>query len=363
MSYRIADLITAAQALGASDIHLIEGLAPRARVNGQLVDLAGDVLTDADCEDLAEQLVGRQYDSIRMIGELDDAATIAGVRIRINLFRQQGHISAALRLLSSSIPELRTLGLPPVVNEFPTYRKGIVLVTGETGSGKSTTLAAILNQINHTRREHIITLEDPVEYIYKPDKCIINQREIGKDTESYADGLRAILREDPDIILIGEMRDPVSMETAMTAAETGHLVFATLHTGSAPESVDRIVSTFPAERHNQIRMQLSTTLRAILSQQLLPRANGRGRIVAVECMLNTPAMQNLIREGKTPQMYSTMLATANLGSITMDNCLINMVLNGSITRETAIAAANDAQYVAGKTNGFGMGAGRYMPGL
>ena len=240
---------------------------------------------------------------------------------------------------------MEQLGLPPVVSDFPSYRKGIILVTGETGSGKSTTLAAILNQINHTRTDHIITLEDPIEYLYDPDKCIINQREIGKDTESYDDGLRAILREDPDVILIGEMRDLNTIETALTAAETGHLVFATLHTNSAPDSIDRMVGVFPAARQQQIRLQLSTTLKAVLSQQLLVRKSGQGRVAACEVMVVTPAIKNLIREGKTPQMMSSMLSGASEGSLTMDNCLIKMVKEGSISSKIAYEACNDKEYM------------------
>ena len=342
----VETLIEQAAACKASDLHIAYGVPPKVRRDGELQDLEGFApLTDQDCETVAQELLG---ESMPALGERDLSIELAGRRVRVNLFRQSGHVSAALRILADSIPELDALGLPPAVQNFPALQRGIVLVTGETGSGKSTTLAAILDEINHTRQEHIITLEDPVEYIYTMDKCIINQREIGTDTESYEAGLRAILREDPDVILIGEMRDPSSMETAMTAAETGHLVFATLHTNSAPESVDRIVDTFPAERQQQIRMQLSVTLKAILSQQLLIRKGGKGRIVACECMINTPAIANLIRENKTPQMYSSMLSSANLGSITMDNCLLRMVAEGSIDSKTALEAANDKAYLQKK---------------
>ncbi len=343
-------LVRDAAERGASDIHVVYGVPAKCRIDGVLVNLydGGLAMTDEECDALAEELAGDEYHEIENIGQLDLARTIAGRRIRINLFRQQGHVSAALRILSDTIPNLDKLGLPPIVQDFPTYHKGIILVTGETGSGKSTTLAALLDRINHTRREHIITLEDPIEYIYEPDQCLINQREIGTDTESYAAGLRAILREDPDIILIGEMRDDVTIETAITAAETGHLVFATLHTNSAADSVDRIVGTFPADRQGQIRLELSQTLKAVLSQQLLLRAGGKGRVVACECMINTPAIQNLIREGKTPQMQSTMLTNADAGSITMDNCLIQMAMSGAIDRNTAVDACNSRDYVKKK---------------
>ena len=349
MIYDVEELVATAAARNASDIHLIAGLPPKCRIDGALVNLHDEVLTHDNCESIAASLAGAaEYERMKKIGELDFARTIADERIRINLFRQQGNVSAALRILSNHIPELAKLGLPRIVSDFPSYNKGIVLVTGETGSGKSTTLAAILDQINHTRAEHIITLEDPIEYIYQPDRAIINQREIGVDTRSYSDGLRAILREDPDIILIGEMRDAETMETALTAAETGHLVFATLHTNSAPDSVDRIVGSFPAERQQQIILQLSTTLKAILSQQLLGRRGGKGRVCACESLINTSAIANLIREGKTPQMYSSMLSAANVGSMTMDNCLLQMVSDGRIDRDVAFESCNDHDYIKKK---------------
>lgn len=357
-AWTVDELVENAASLGASDIHLVYGLPPKCRVDGRLENLAGEPMTDDDCEETAAFLAGNDYEKIEKIGELDLAKTIAGRRCRLNLFRQQGHVSVALRILSDEIPQLSKLGLPPAVNKFPTYDSGIVLITGETGSGKSTTLAAIINEINHTREEHIITLEDPIEYIYKPDKCIINQRQVGTDTASYADGLRAILREDPDIILIGEMRDRETIETALTAAETGHLVFATLHTNGAVDSVDRIVGTFPADRQPQIRLQLSTTLRATLSQKLLVRAGGKGRAAACECMISTSAIRNLIREGKTPQMESSMLTGANEGSLTLDNCLIQMVLERTIDYNTAIAAARDPENIKKRLGG---GQGMDMP--
>ena len=292
----IQEIVENAARQGASDIHIIAGLCPKCRIDGEIVSLMDTVLTPADTIMLAKEIAGKQFTEIEEIGELDTGGTIAGLRVRVNIFHQQGQISIVLRILSSRIPDLEQLGLPPIVSTFPTWEKGIVLVTGETGSGKSTTLAAILDKINHTRKQHIITLEDPIEYIYKPDLCIINQREIGQDTKSYADGLRAILREDPDVILIGEMRDLDTIETALTAAETGHLVFATLHTNSAVDSIDRIVGVFPEARQSQIRLQLSTTLKAVVSQQLLKRASGHGRVVAAEVMIATSALQNLIRE-------------------------------------------------------------------
>ncbi len=346
MPVSLTDLIVRSRDMRGSDIHLVRGLPPKVRIDGALTDFPGEApLTDAQCESYARELAGEEYETIRDIGELDLALTFAGeIRCRINIFRQQKSVSCAIRILADKIPNLDDLGLPPAVQTLPGLNRGIVLVTGETGSGKSTTLAAMLDRINHTSDQHIITLEDPIEYIYTPDRCVINQREIGTDTASYADGLRAILREDPDVILVGEMRDLNTIETALTAAETGHLVFATLHTNSAPESIDRMVDVFPAERQRQIRLQLSTTLMAVLSQQLLPRRE-RGRVAACELMMVTPAIRNLIREGKTPQIISALGTSAQEGSITMDNCLIKLCKERAITPETARRAARDEAYV------------------
>ena len=338
---------------GASDIHLTAGQPAKYRLHGEITSIFPEdgPLSPEDCVEYAKELVGEDWHKVEKIGELDAAISVKGHRIRINLYRVRNTISACLRLLSDWIPKISDLNLPEAISYFPTYNKGIVLVTGETGSGKSTTLAAILDEINHTRNEHIITLEDPIEYVYEPDKCVISQREVGSDTASYADGLKAILREDPDIILIGEMRDSETIETALTAAETGHLVFATLHTNSAADSVDRIVGTFPAEHQQQIRLQLSTTIKAVLSQQLLLKKGGHGRVAACEVMIATPAIRNQIREGKTPQMESAILASANEGSITMDNYLIKLVREGKIDANTAVEAANNIDRVQAEVGG------------
>ena len=347
MKLSLDQIVSAAVAAGASDVHLVYGLPVRFRVDGGLVDMDGDRLTDEDCAAVAAALTDERLGAM---GEIDGARSFPdGTRVRFNLFRQRGHISSAVRILSAEIPALSSLGLPPAVADFPKLPHGIILVTGETGSGKSTTLAAILNEINHTRSDHIITLEDPIEYLYEADRCIIDQREIGRDTRSYSDGLRAILREDPDVILIGEMRDLDTIETALTAAETGHLVFATLHTGSAPDAIDRIVQVFPAERQAQIRMQLSMTLAAVLSQQLLLRRGGTGRVAACELMMVTPAIRNLIREGKTPQIVNALSTSASEGSITMDNALIRLCRDKTIAAQTAQSAARDADFVRKNT--------------
>lgn len=340
----IAELIARAAELGASDLHLVCGLPPMVRCSGALLPLEGAApLSGEECLRLGGELAeGRELPAR---GELDLSRTLSGVRVRVNLYRAQGQLSAAVRLLSDQIPPLATLGLPPAALELTSLRRGILLVTGETGSGKSTTLASMLDEINRTRAGHLITLEDPIEYLHTPRRCVINQREIGRDTESYAVGLRAALREDPDILLIGEMRDLDTIETALTAAETGHLVLATLHTNSAADSIDRMVSVFPEGRQQQIRMQLSMTLRAVLSQQLLPRADGQGRVLACELMMVNAAIRNLIREGKTPQIANAVATSAKDGSITMDNALIRLVQSRAISAAAAREAAWDPEYV------------------
>lgn len=345
----IVRLIEKAHEVGASDVHLVQGLPPKFRVNGSLVTAFDQTLTHDDCERIGLALAGEKCRTIEHAGELDMAKTINGIRVRINLFRSQGHISAALRLLSDEIPALDSLGLPAPVLAFPRLQRGIILVTGETGSGKSTTLAALIDKINHTRAENIITMEDPIEYLYTPDRSIISQREIGNDTACFSDALRAILREDPDIVLVGEMRDLETIQTALTVAETGHLVFATLHTKSAAESIDRMVDVFPEGLQRQIRMQLSTCLEAVLSQQLVLKADGSGRILACELMLVTPAIRNLIREAKTPQIASALGTSAAIGNITMDNALLKLYRDRLITTETAREAAHDYDYIEKNT--------------
>lgn len=346
MSMTIEQLVAKARADHASDIHLIYGLPPKYRKDGQLEDMASEALSANDCTAYARELAGtpEAFDDYLQTGELDAANTYAGNRCRIHIFRQQGLPSVALRLLSDRIPQLDTLGLPPAALKLPDMHKGIVLVTGETGSGKSTTLAALLDYINHTRKAHIVTLEDPVEYVYKPDKCAINQREVGKDTASFAAGLRASLREDPNVILIGEMRDRETIETAITAAETGHLVFGTLHTGSASDAVDRIVQVFPEGMQTQIRLQLSMCLQAVLTQQLIPKKNG-GRALACEFMLVTDAIRNLIRNGNTPQIANAVATSAAIGGQTMDQALVRLIRGGQITRDMGLRYAHEPDYI------------------
>lgn len=356
----ISELVRRAADLGASDIHLVYGRPPRFRVDGSICEDGGQALTQEDCDSYAKELAGDGFDALKKTGELDSARTIAGVRCRLNIFSQQGHFSAAIRLLHDRIPKLDELGLPAAVMEFPSYNQGIVLITGETGSGKSTTLAAVLDSINHTQPKHILTLEDPIEYVYTPDRCVINQREVGRDTQSFSAGLRAALREDPDVILVGEMRDLDTIETALTAAETGHLVFGTVHTNSAADSIDRIVGVFPAERQQQIRLQLSMTLRAVLSQQLLPKNSGGGRVLACEVMKVDGAIRNLIREGKTPQIQNAIQTSGAAGNILMDRALQTLFASGKISRETYESALRDPSQ--GKLAGM-TGTGRSASGM
>ena len=342
----IEQLVAKAKQDGASDIHLICGLPPKYRLDGELKNMADEPLTADDCIAYAKEQAKtpEEYAKYEEVGELDSAATYAGNRCRIHVFKQQGVPSSALRLLSDTIPDLQTLGLPPAAMELPDLHKGIVLVTGETGSGKSTTLAAMIDYINHHKNCHIVTLEDPVEYLYKPDKAAINQREVGKDTETFASGLRASLREDPNVILIGEMRDKETIETAITAAETGHLVFGTLHTGSAADSIDRIVQTFPEGMQTQIRLQLSTCMQAVISQQLLPKKMG-GRALAAELMIVTDAIRNLIRNGNTPQIQNAVATSAAIGGQTMDQALVKLVRSGQISKDIAVEYSHEKDYV------------------
>ncbi|MCR5469139.1 MAG: PilT/PilU family type 4a pilus ATPase [Lachnospiraceae bacterium] len=340
----VEELVIKAREDGASDIHIICNLPPKYRKSGRLENMSDEVMSFEDCVDATRWLAGSAYDEFERVGELDLAGTYGGNRCRVHIFKQQGIPSIALRLLSETIPKLDTLGLPPAVMDLTKLHKGIVLVTGETGSGKSTTLAALLDCINHTRYDHIVTLEDPVEYVYKPDKCAINQREVGKDTKSFASGLRASLREDPNVILIGEMRDTETIETAITAAETGHLVFGTLHTGSAADSIDRIVQVFPEGAQQQIRMQLSMTLVAVLTQQLVPKKGG-GRALAAEMMVVTDAIRNLIRTGNTPQIANAVATSTDIGGQTMDQALVKLVRTGQITREDALHYAKEEAYI------------------
>jgi twitching motility protein PilT len=344
MNFDFADVVLATLDRKASDLHLTAGAPPTVRVRGKLVALDFPPLSSQDTREIIYSILA---DDMRTRFErdlqLDFAYTVPGVgRFRVNAYRQRASYGAAFRLIPTEIPELEALGLPPVVHELVKKPRGLVLVTGPTGSGKSTTLAAMIDRINATREEHIMTVEDPIEFLHRHKKCIVNQRELGADAQSFATALKGALRQDPDVILVGEMRDLETISTALTAAETGHLVFATLHTQDAPQTVDRIIDVFPPGQQGQVRMMLSVSLQGILTQQLLPTADGMGRIAAIEVLTPTPAVRNLIREHKTHQIYSAMQTGAAHGMQTMDAALADLVRAGKITRELALSRAGNA---------------------
>ena len=302
----IDDLLIRARKMGASDVHVTVGIPPKCRVNGELVTLMEGRILPADSKALVEQMIpGRLVERFNREGEVDFSYAIKGVgRFRVNIFKQRGTMSFVIRLVNTEIPSPESLGLPQSVLELVKKKRGLILVTGPTGSGKSTTLASLIHIINQTQNKHIITLEDPIEYLHSHEKSIVNQREVGIDTQSYAGALRAALREDPDIILVGEMRDLDTIATAVTAAETGHLVLSTLHTIGAVPTIERIIDVFPMNQQAQIRLQLATLLEAIISQQLLPTADRKGRVAAFEIMYANSAVRNLIREAKPHQIPS-----------------------------------------------------------
>ncbi|OAA82691.1 type IV pilus twitching motility protein PilT [Clostridium ljungdahlii] len=330
----------------ASDLHLTVGIAPVIRVNGELEVLGKEKLQPSDTERFSKEILGKDYDKYMKIGEIDISFSVAGLgRFRVNVFKQRGSNAIAVRVVGLKIPTLNELKFPQVIKNLLSYKKGLILVTGPTGCGKSTTLAAMINEINCTRAAHIITLEDPIEYLHKHNKSIINQREIGKDSQSYANALKSVLREDPDVILVGEMRDLETISVVLTASETGHLVFSTLHTIGAAKTIDRIVDVFPPYQQQQIKIQLAAVLRGIVSQQLIHREDGKGRIAAVETMIATPAIKNMIREGKTYQIESSMQTGSKYGMKTMDIALAELYKKGLISYESAIAYACDANII------------------
>jgi twitching motility protein PilT len=339
----IEDLMTDLVKAGGSDLHLAAYQPPYGRFNGQLRPMLEEVvLSEEQCNKLIFSLLNNsQRKHLEQNWELDCSYGLRGVaRFRVNVYRQRGTYAACLRALGDSIPALANLGLPPVVEETSRKPKGLILVTGPTGSGKTTTLAALLNHINQTRAEHILTIEDPIEFTYKNEKSVIHQREVNEDTRSFANALRAALREDPDVILVGELRDLETIQLAISAAETGHLVFGTLHTSSAAQTVDRMVDVFPPGQQTQIRVQLSGSLLAVFSQTLCKRVRplpGQfGRVMAQEIMINTPAIANLIREGKTAQIYSQIQTGAKEGMITLERAMANLIQEEAISHAEAL---------------------------
>jgi twitching motility protein PilT len=342
MALSMEELMEQLVSNGGSDLHLSAELPPYGRFNGQLRPMQEDALDEESCNRLIFTLLNNsQRKQLEQNWELDCSYGLRGVgRFRVNVYRQKGSYAACLRALGSRIPSLDSLGLPPVVEEMSRMPKGLVLVTGPTGSGKTTTLAAILDHINQSRAEHILTIEDPIEFVYTSKRSVFHQREVNEDTRSFANALRAALREDPDVILVGEMRDLETIQLAISAAETGHLVFGTLHTSSAAQTVDRMVDVFPAAQQTQIRVQLSNSLVAVFAQTLCKRNNPQpgefGRVMAQEIMINTPAIANLIREGKTAQLYSQIQTGGQLSMQTLEKALSELVLGGQITLEEGL---------------------------
>ncbi len=328
--------------LGGSDLHLTAGARPMVRVHGAIRPLTDfPVLTGSRVRQMIYAILSpKQRETFESELELDTSHTIPGKgRFRVNVFLQRDSVGAVMRVIPFEIVPFASLGLPPSVANFAELSRGLVLVTGPTGSGKSTTLASLIDIVNRTKPVHIMTVEDPIEFLHGHKRAIVNQREVGEDTRSFAAALKHVLRQDPDVILVGEMRDLETIGTALTAAETGHLVFATLHTQDAPQSIDRVIDVFPSHQQSQIRVQLAASLQGVVTQQLVPVAGGRGRAVSVEVLVATPAVRNLVREGKIHQIYSTMQAGARYGMQTMDQSLAALVKSRRITLETALERA------------------------
>jgi twitching motility protein PilT len=326
-----------------SDLHLSEGSAPRIRVHGDLAPVPGlPPLTAADLVALLRPLTtAEQWAQFERDHELDLAYELTGIsRFRVNLFQQRGAYGAVMRAIPHGIKPLEELGVPDAVADFAHLPRGLVLVTGPTGSGKTTTLAAILDLANRTRKGHIVTVEDPIEFVHQHNRCLVNQREVGEDTNGFAVALKHALRQDPDIILVGELRDLETVSTALTAAETGHLVLATLHTQSAAQTVDRVIDIFPPHQQQEVRAQLSTALQGVVTQALVPRKDGTGRAVVVEIMKATPAIRNLIREGKNHQIPSFMQSSGESGMQTFDQHLVELVREGAISETRALEVAH-----------------------
>ncbi|MGO1469655.1 MAG: type IV pilus twitching motility protein PilT [Tissierella sp.] len=331
----------------ASDIHITVGMPPILRINGDLIPLELPSLNPEATKRLVyETLTENMIENLEEKGEIDTSFSSPGTsRYRINAFKQRGNFGMVLRIIPFEIPSMDELNIPEKIRELSLIRRGLILVTGPTGSGKSTTLATLIDKINHERNCHILTLEDPIEYLHKHNKSIVNQREIGNDSLNFSTALRASLRQDPDVILVGEMRDLETISIALTAAETGHLVLSTLHTSGAAKTIDRIIDVFPPHQQQQIRVQLSSVLQSVVSQQLLPRKDNDGRIAAFEIMMITRAIGNLIREDKIHQIDTAIQTGASFGMIPMDTSILNLYRNGSIDRDIAIKQAMNSDHI------------------
>ena len=349
----VNDLLERVVDLGGSDLHLTVGVHPGVRVQGDIKPLTEfPVMTGSEIRRMIYAiLTQKQRERFENDLELDTSHSIPGIgRFRVNVFLQRDSVGAVMRIIPFEIVPLQQLGLPPSVSQFAELPRGLVLVTGPTGSGKSTTLASLVDIINSTKACHIMTVEDPIEFLHNHKAAVVNQREVGEDTHSFASALKHVLRQDPDVILVGEMRDLETISTALTAAETGHLVFATLHTQDAPQAVDRVIDVFPAHQQQQVRVQLAASLQGIVTQQLVPMGQGRGRKVAAEVLVATPAVRNLIREGKTHQIYSAMQAGGKYGMQTMDQSLADLVKAKQIPMDIALercANADDLRRLIG----------------
>ena len=336
--YSVDDLLEQMVARNASDLHVAVGAHPVVRVRGKLEPLQEiPPLTPEVTQQLLYRILStEQQKHLEINRQIDLAHSIPGLaRFRVNVYWQREALGAAFRLIPTEIKTLEELGIPSALHVLTERPRGLVLVTGPTGSGKSTTLAALIDEINRKRAEHILTIEDPIEFVHRHKRCVVNQREVGADAKGFAEALRGALRQDPDVILVGEMRDLETISTALTAAETGHLVFATLHTQSAPQTIDRIIDVFPAHQQDQVRTQLSVALEGVMTQQLIPTADGSSRVVAAEVLVPTPAVRNLIREGKTHQIPSAMQTGSSVGMQTMDTALATLVRAGQITQRVA----------------------------
>lgn len=342
--YFLKELLVNTLEMAASDLHLTVAVPPTVRKNGKLVQIGKEKLLPDDIERFAREILEEKYEEYEKTGEYDISYSLTGVgRFRVNVFKQRNSDAIAIRVIALKIPTIDELKHPQVIKEITNKHRGLVLVTGPTGSGKSTTLAAMINEINNNRQGHIITLEDPIEYLHKHSSCIVNQREIGKDSKSYQNALKAILREDPDVILVGEMRDLETISIAITAAETGHLVLSTLHTIGAAKTIDRIIDVFPPYQQQQVKVQLSSVLQAVVSQQLIEKKDGSGRTAALEIMVSTPGIQNLIREGKTHQIESAVQTGGKYGMKTMDMALADLYKRGEISADAAMSYAVDRE--------------------
>jgi len=346
----IDDLLEQLVAHGGSDLHVSVGSPPAVRVRGHIHRLEGyEPLTADDTRMLLYRILSsEQQKHFEIKRQLDFAYSIPGLaRFRVNVYYQREAVGAAFRTIPTDIKSAEELGLPPVLHELAKQPRGIVLVTGPTGSGKSTTLAAIVDEINRTRADHILTVEDPIEFVHKHKRCIVNQREIGPDATSFAEALKAALRQDPDVILVGEMRDLETISTALTAAETGHLVFGTLHTQSAPSTIDRIIDVFPPSQQEQVRIMIANSLQGVVTQSLLPTADGTGRVAALEILLPDDAVRNLIRQGKVEQVYSVMQTNTARGMQTMEQALADLIVRGVIKVEEGLSRSSRREQLIG----------------